>query len=431
MMNIKLVRCYFVLCVLSLFTQPLIILAQFYQRPGFGYNQGEHVFNEGDRCVNTVTRLSGYCQNVRNCPHAVKDFQSGVQPQICSYVGSDPIICCASQGSTTHSSQLPNRETIPTNPVPIQTGSVPNHYIPNRLPTQSAPSPTQSIGSSHYRRSLEKCVEYSKLAVERNIVGSFSLDEQVSNTVEKSKCTFSGGGGFIVGGTVTKTGEYPHMAIIGYKADELNIDWFCGASLISYNFILTAAHCTYRRGGGPNVVRLGEQNLKRLDDGASPEDYPIERIIKHPNFKASTKYYDIALMKLSRRVRVTDHIRPACLWQSFNVNYTSVIATGWGLTRDRGKPSDDLLKVSLKMIDNQRCTSIFERFQALRNGILQSQMCAGDDVEERDTCNGDSGKSSENLSIVCSVFSKLHNLFSMFCETIMFYFINFCSIQLK
>lgn len=386
MVNSKLVWCCSVLCVLTFLNEPLGALAQFYSRPGFGYNQGEHIFNEGDRCINSVTRVSGFCRNVRNCPQAIKEFQNGIQPQICSYVENDPIICCANQGSNNSPAA-----SVPTHSGSIPTNSAPRPTHSSQFPTHSAPMPTtQTTGTFYNRRSLEKCVEYSKLAVERNIVGSFSLDEQVSNTVEKPKCT--GGGGFIVGGTVTKAGEYPHMAIIGSKTDENNPEWFCGGSLISYHFILTAAHCTYRRGGGPNVVRLGEQNLKRLDDGASPEDYSIERIIKHPQFKSSAKYYDIALIKLNRRVRMTNQIRPACLWQSYNFDYASVIATGWGLTRDRGKPSDDLLKVSLKVIDNQRCGSIFEQYQALRNGILGSQMCAGDDVEERDTCNGDSGK---------------------------------------
>lgn len=200
-------------------------------------------------------------------------------------------------------------------------------------------------------------------------------------------------------GTITRAGEFPHMAIIGHKIDEINVEWFCGGSLISYQYILTAAHCTTRRSSQPNIVRLGEQNLRRLDDGASPEDYPVERIVRHPQFKQPAKYYDIAVIRLGRRVRITNHIRPACLWQSNNFNYPSVIATGWGLTRDRGNPSDDLLKVSLKVIDNRRCTSIFERYQQLRQGILDSQICAGDDVDERDTCNGDSGRHTTMFAI--------------------------------
>lgn len=114
--------------------------------------------------------------------------------------------------------------------------------------------------------------------------------------------------------------------------------------------------------------------------------------IRHPNYKASSKYYDIALFKLDRDVSITDFIRPACLWQRFDINYTSGIATGWGLTKDRGQRSDELLKVQLQIISNDRCNEFYQRFQALRDGIVNTQFCAGDDFDEKDTCNGDSGK---------------------------------------
>lgn len=160
----------------------------------------------------------------------------------------------------------------------------------------------------------------------------------------------------------------------------------------SYRFVLSAAHCTASRGGGkPKFIRLGEQNLRRDDDGTEIQDFYIEQIIRHPLYKASSKYNDIALFKLHRNAAISDFVKPACLWQSFNVNYTTAIATGFGLTRDHGQKSDDLLKVSLNLIDNQRCNIYFPKFRALKDGIVNTQLCAGSDSEEKDTCNGDSG----------------------------------------
>lgn len=68
------------------------------------------------------------------------------------------------------------------------------------------------------------------------------------------------------------------------------------------------------------------------------------------------------------------------------------MATGWGFTKDRGRPSDDLLKVQLSIIANERCNGFYQRFQALKDGIIKTQFCAGHEFEEKDTCNGDSGK---------------------------------------
>lgn len=319
---------------------------------------------DGDRCFHILRHANGLCTDPGKCPEVIRDFQKGIQPQICSYAGTRPIVCC------------PVSKTFTTS---TSTTSAPYEYPPIAATTSA-------------RISEIKCEEYSKLGIERNIVGAFSVGERINNTVEKPKCALSGGDGFIVGGTVTKVGEYPHMAVIGWQNIDGPIDWNCGASLISYQFVLTAAHCTSWRSKKPNIVRLGEQNLKVNDDNASVQDFGIKTIIRHPEYKVSSKYFDIALFRLDRRVFITDEVRPACLWQTHHIGYGSAIATGWGLTRDRGQPSNELLKVSLKFIENQRCDGFFQRFNALKNGIIDSQLCAGDDVEERDTCNGDSGK---------------------------------------
>lgn len=170
--------------------------------------------------------------------------------------------------------------------------------------------------------------------------------------------------------------------------------------------MISAAHCTRFQGEKPNVIRLGEQNLKRHDDGAETQDFRIEQIIRHPDYRASSKYNDIALFKLDRNVAITEFVKPACLWQTFDVNYTSAIATGFGFTMDRGQPSDDLLKVSLHLIGNERCNGFFQKFQAIKDGIIDTQLCAGDDVEEKDTCNGDSGYSNKIKSIAANRRAK-------------------------
>lgn len=66
-------------------------------------------------------------------------------------------------------------------------------------------------------------------------VTTLSLSNPENRTVQKSKCAKSSSEGFIVGGTKTEHGEFPHMAAIGWQQDEKSqINWNCGGSLIRF-----------------------------------------------------------------------------------------------------------------------------------------------------------------------------------------------------
>lgn len=182
------------------------------------------------------------------------------------------------------------------------------------------------------------------------------------------------------------------MAAIGWPA-RLDYDFKCGGSLISENFVLTAAHCTHYEYVPPVIVRLGDQNIKStVSDGVQGLDVTIKRIIPHNLHDDRRKVNDIALFELERAVTFTDLIRPACLWQSSHIDNQKVLAAGWGDTVadiNVYEPSDELMKVEFNLISNEQCSEIWKR---LNYEILDSQMCARDlDGEAKDTCGGDSG----------------------------------------
>nr|XP_018916831.1 PREDICTED: serine protease snake-like [Bemisia tabaci] len=184
------------------------------------------------------------------------------------------------------------------------------------------------------------------------------------------------------------------MVALAYK-NRGRLGYYCGGTLISENFVLTAAHCIGTSLGDPVQVRLGELILNNEDDGASPVDVRVERTIVHPDYRDDRKYNDIALIRLERKVTFSASIRPSCLHQGGELHRLPE-ATGWGYTEFGGKRSDALQKVKLDVINNTQCDQLYdaerrEPNRALERGIIETMLCAGKLDGGADTCQGDSG----------------------------------------
>lgn len=139
--------------------------------------------------------------------------------------------------------------------------------------------------------------------------------------------------------------------------------------------------------GAPALVRLGELDLSRNDDGSEPEDYDIDKIIVHPDYRYPQKYNDIALLRLRNIVRFTKFIRPACLYTKQDIPQRKAVATGWGKTDYlAANTNNKLLKVALDVLSNDRCSRTYKQNKNLPEGIKSTMLCVGDLQGGKDTC---------------------------------------------
>ncbi|XP_022200798.2 serine protease snake [Nilaparvata lugens] len=194
----------------------------------------------------------------------------------------------------------------------------------------------------------------------------------------------------IVGGTTAEPGEFPHMAALGYQSDDGEIEWLCGGSLISSRFVITAAHCVKSRRGAPQWVQMGMVRLQNTTE----YNRRVEATWVYSDYDPPAVYNDIALLKLEQTLVPMLNIRPICLSvpEDLITPDSKVFATGWGRTGYGLDSSQTLLKVPLKMVDDEKCKTYYSADRFLPDGISDRQFCAGPyDNDSQDTCQGDSG----------------------------------------
>ncbi|KAG9492252.1 coagulation factor X [Eleutherodactylus coqui] len=186
----------------------------------------------------------------------------------------------------------------------------------------------------------------------------------------------------IVGGRDCKFGECPWQAVLLSEDEEP----FCGGTILSKQFVLTAAHCMNQTKYFKVVV--GEMNTDKKD--ASESVHKVDKIIIHPKFVRLTYDYDIAVIKLQEAINFTDNIIPACLpdpdfAEDVLMNERQAMVSGFGRLHERGVHATKLQMLNVPYITRQTCK------ESSRFTITDNMFCAGYDKEVKDACQGDSG----------------------------------------
>jgi len=203
----------------------------------------------------------------------------------------------------------------------------------------------------------------------------------------------------IIGGTKAPFGAWPSTVALLDAAkiqqiesgstnipfDEANYQaQFCGATLISSKWVLTAAHCVV---DGTTGLKSSPSSIKALHGTSDLMDggirNNIRRIIVHPAYNYQTSDADIALLELVyhsgvRTIPVSGDDAPVGLLAT---------VVGWGATnKNENYFPEELYEVELPIVNRSICEGIYGTTE-----FTQNMICAGYSQGGKDTCKSDSG----------------------------------------
>lgn len=225
----------------------------------------------------------------------------------------------------------------------------------------------------------------------------------------------------IVGGQRVCPGDWPHLAAMrGMDGDTMS--YFCGATAISDEWAVTAAHCVYRSrpnaqggwstaGGIPMEVVLGTTNLATEADA---EVFRVRDVKIHPRYRpmqyssGEPEMNDIALIRFDHAW--TGPVAPLSARSTSDADSASgrAFTAGFGLTSEPdanaqtytdprklftrardGRPtlagSEYMMQTMVPLVSTEACEASIGPYDE------RIKVCAGFRHGGKDACQGDSG----------------------------------------
>ncbi|KAM4015310.1 trypsin-like [Anomaloglossus baeobatrachus] len=157
---------------------------------------------------------------------------------------------------------------------------------------------------------------------------------------------------------------------------------WCGGSLITARWIISAAHC-YKQ---PKtlIAHLGEHDTTKEEGGE--QHIQVEKAYQYFYYNEYYIDHDFMMVKLAEPAQLNRHVQPIPIASSCPTEGSWCLVSGWGNLKTSGvQYPNNLQCLDVPVLSTSSCKSSYP------NKITNNMFCAGYLEGGKDSCQGDSG----------------------------------------